>query len=324
MALIPITNPGRVQKRDALDRVTQVLQLAGAGLAVPNAYYDLKAKRRADSGELTTAEAVKAGINLLPTPPPPASPGLTPPQSLGEPVAAPKPPPELSPMSPMRGSKVTVDGQERTALGPNAMDDSRKIAESYRKEFLGVIQPTIAAASGYKKVQAAKNNPAGHLAATFGFMKTIDPGSTVREGEVATVTNARGIPETIRNMYNSVVNGSRLTEAQLAQLKAEAGSQYQAQVDSVQPVYADYAKKAERMGLDPADVLFDLSTLSAGEAAAPAAPPVEKPTGLVPPQAKPRMAAPKPPAAPASAGLPPDKAKRLEELRAKKAAGTLK
>ena len=56
--------------------------------------------------------------------------------------------------------------------------------------------------------------PSDDIALVFSFMKTLDPGSTVREGEYATAKNAGGIPETIVNTYNKVREGKFLTDEQ--------------------------------------------------------------------------------------------------------------
>ena len=45
-------------------------------------------------------------------------------------------------------------------------------------------------------------------------MKILDPGSVVREGEFANAQNAGGIDTKIRNLYNQVIDGTRLSPDQ--------------------------------------------------------------------------------------------------------------
>ena len=52
-----------------------------------------------------------------------------------------------------------------------------------------------------------KPSPASDMALIFGFMKLLDPTSTVREGEYATVQNATGIPGRVTNAYNNAIDG---------------------------------------------------------------------------------------------------------------------
>lgn len=54
--------------------------------------------------------------------------------------------------------------------------------------------------------------PSDDIALIFTFMKTLDPGSTVREGEFATAANAGGIPDRIIATYNKALKGEFLAD----------------------------------------------------------------------------------------------------------------
>ena len=83
----------------------------------------------------------------------------------------------------------------------------------------------------YARVQASISQPsaAGDLALIFNFMKMLDPGSTVREGEFATAQNAAGVPDRARAAYNNIVNGQRMTPEQRSDFSGRAEQLYQAQ-----------------------------------------------------------------------------------------------
>ena len=83
----------------------------------------------------------------------------------------------------------------------------------------------------YARVQASISQPsaAGDLALIFNFMKMLDPGSTVREGEFATAQNAAGVPDRARAAYNNIVNGQRMTPEQRSDFSGRAAQLYQAQ-----------------------------------------------------------------------------------------------
>lgn len=66
----------------------------------------------------------------------------------------------------------------------------------------------------YRRVQAAQSNAAGDLSLIFSFMKMLDPGSVVREGEFANAQNAAGVPDRVQNIYNNLMSGERLNENQ--------------------------------------------------------------------------------------------------------------
>ena len=57
----------------------------------------------------------------------------------------------------------------------------------------------------FSRVQASQDGEitaASDIALIFNFMKMLDPGSVVREGEFATAQNAAGVPERVVNQYN--------------------------------------------------------------------------------------------------------------------------
>ena len=94
----------------------------------------------------------------------------------------------------------------------------RKAEGDLRKEFnaLPVVKDFNKVRTAYEKVKQAGANPspAGDLSLIFNYMKILDPGSVVREGEFANAQNAGGIDTKIRNLYNQVIDGTRLSPDQ--------------------------------------------------------------------------------------------------------------
>ena len=89
---------------------------------------------------------------------------------------------------------------------------------SLRKEFSGLqeLKDFKKVRTAYDKVIQGGTNPspAGDISMIFNYMKILDPGSTVREGEFATAQNATNLPQQIVNKYNQVKKGERLGESQ--------------------------------------------------------------------------------------------------------------
>ena len=106
--------------------------------------------------------------------------------------------------------------------------------------------------------QAAANpSPAGDLALIFNYMKLLDPGSVVREGEFATAQNAAGIDDRLRNIYNRLLSGERLNPQQRQDFIGQAQGLYsraEAQYGATQRQYEELAK---RKGIDPRNVILD-------------------------------------------------------------------
>lgn len=144
-----------------------------------------------------------------------------------------------------------------------------KTATELRKERSGLptTKATAEVSAAYNKIQSAAKNPtaAGDLSLIFSYMKILDPGSTVREGEFATAQNAAGVPEQIRNIYSRILNGERLSPIQRADFVGQAHGVYQSQLDIQRQVDAQYGTLARKSGIDPADVLLNFEANAPGD-----------------------------------------------------------
>lgn len=183
-------------------------------------------------------------------------------------------------------SKATLEQRERltqyeaalraqeteTKRGDRTQDQESKL----RTELIGLpqVKEYQLAAIGLDKVRSAAKDPsaAGDLALVFGLMKTLDPTSTVREGEFANAQNATGVPERIRNMWNRTMTGERLAPEQRTEFVATAESQFGAYKRRAEPLISGYRKLALDQGLDPSRIILD-GLVVGDEAPTSAAPP---------------------------------------------------
>jgi len=87
---------------------------------------------------------------------------------------------------------------------------------SLRKELVALSKEFIDIKSAYGRIQASGQEPsaAGDLALIFNYMKMLDPGSTVREGEFANAQNAGGVGDKLISRYNNAMRGERLSKEQ--------------------------------------------------------------------------------------------------------------
>jgi len=136
------------------------------------------------------------------------------------------------------------------------MDESQ-----LRKELnaLPTSKATQDVSVAYQKIIKAAESPsaAGDLSLIFSYMKILDPGSTVREGEQASASNAAGVPDKIRNTYNRIMSGERLVPAQRADFVNQAGKIFDSQMQQQQQVNKQYAEIAKRKGIDEKNVIVD-------------------------------------------------------------------
>jgi hypothetical protein len=126
-----------------------------------------------------------------------------------------------------------------------------------RTQFLGQIQPHIQISQAYGKIASAPDTAAGDMSKIFGFMKILDPGSTVREGEYASAEQTRGIPEAVVAQYNKAISGKRLTTEQRDRFDQAAGdlvASQKSQLDQQKKFFTNVALNAKA---NPSNVIFD-------------------------------------------------------------------
>ncbi len=131
--------------------------------------------------------------------------------------------------------------------------------EKLRKEFDGLSKEFDKGYTAFQKVarSATKQKPTGadDIALIFGFMKTVDPGSVVREGEFATAQNSAGVPGRVRNLYNAALEGLRLTPKQRINFLTAAQSQVEPLVSRQQVLEQTYTGISERNNLNVENVV---------------------------------------------------------------------
>ena len=166
-------------------------------------------------------------------------------KALGVPIGT-----RLSEVQGMRVPKNTtiVDKLIDGLLGKTQKIDINNLADDYRSESSEYFKVRDAY---LRVVQSAKDHSAaGDLALIFNYMKVLDPGSVVREGEFATAQNAASVPERIRAKYNQVLNGERLSARQRQDFVDRATKLYHGMELTQNRVYNRYKKRAKDYGVD--------------------------------------------------------------------------
>lgn len=131
--------------------------------------------------------------------------------------------------------------------------------EGLRKELSALSKPFTEVRDAMGRIRASASNPsaAGDLALIFNYMKVLDPGSTVREGEFATAQNSAGIPERLRAKYNQVIAGERLGDDQRKDFVDRAESLYGSQLSIQKRQEDEYRRLAKGRGANPENVVID-------------------------------------------------------------------
>lgn len=150
--------------------------------------------------------------------------------------------------------------EARTKADADAKGGAAKTVADLRKEFQGlpIYKDTVQVAQAASKIQGTSPNGPGDISMIFAFMKMVDPGSTVREGEFATAQNAGSVPQSIIARYNAAVRGAKLSPEVRAEFRSEARNLLKAQLSRYERTAAEYRRIAKGAGLDPSSVVLDL------------------------------------------------------------------
>lgn len=162
------------------------------------------------------------------------------------------------------GYRWAADGQSLEPIpgGPGAgrPGGDRKAEADLRKEFNQ--RPEVKA---FADVRQSMNNirqyylgqtqgtptPQRDMSMIFSFMKMLDPGSVVREGEFASAQNAAGVEDRIRNLYNRARNGTLMNPRQRADMLNAAQDTFFSQQGNYNRVADEYRTYARDYEINP-------------------------------------------------------------------------
>lgn len=158
----------------------------------------------------------------------------------------------------MRATASLKDKGMTTGPGGETVnfDDETKL----RNEFVTASKQFSDISQSYQRIQDSVTEPsaAGDLSLIYNYMKMLDPGSVVREGEFATAQNSAGVPERIRSQYNSVVNGERLSPNTRNDFFSRAGKLYKGQENLHKTREGEYTRIAKEYGVNPSRVIVNI------------------------------------------------------------------
>ena len=165
------------------------------------------------------------------------------PAAAGAPGAAPQP-----------GGRQAAPGMTQIIPGTSFKND-----EQLRGEFTRNMEPFVSLAQAFEKIQVAALNPsgAGDISLIYGYMKILDPRSTVMQGEQASAQNAGSVPESIRAKYNSIIAGEKLDPNVRADFLNQARLIIESQRTMANDVRERYSELAKAYGLKPEQIVFD-------------------------------------------------------------------
>lgn len=172
---------------------------------------------------------------------------------------------------------LALAGAKRAAEQPGKDDE---YASGLRKERSGLptTKDTQNVVGAYSKILKTATVPsaAGDMSLIYNYMKMLDPGSTVREGEFANAQNAGSVPDRIQAQYNKILNGERLSSDQRSDFLNQSKNVYESQIKNQELADSKYKSLAKKRGVDPEDVIVDFYEKPQAEVPGAASDPVKK------------------------------------------------
>jgi hypothetical protein len=149
--------------------------------------------------------------------------------------------------------KPTVNVTLPGGINAKAGDAALKFQDDYARDS----KPYLSMREAYQRVKSAKPDAAGDLSLIFAYMKILDPNSVVREQEFANAQNAAGVPDRVRNLYNQVMQGTRLNPEQRRQFLSQAEALFDNAKTNQKQVRDTYSNRAKQWGIPEHMVLDD-------------------------------------------------------------------
>lgn len=180
----------------------------------------------------------------------------------------------------MRGQDMT-DARQRQSnniAAGGVSNTIRRTEGDLRKEFnaLPDVKGFREVSTSYRQIRASASKPnptaADDISTIFSYMKMLDPGSVVREGEFATAQNSGGIPDTVRNAYNRALDGTRLNQEQRTNFVESAAGIVLSRADRFNKIANEYRGYAADYGGSPDRIAKPVATTApqgGGRAATP-------------------------------------------------------
>ncbi|MEK7188409.1 MAG: hypothetical protein AAB685_00990, partial [Patescibacteria group bacterium] len=156
---------------------------------------------------------------------------------------------------------ITPKGATLADLTPAQQNAAFKLSDDFEQASKDFFK----ARDAYNRVLSSAQDPsaAGDLALIFNYMKVLDPGSVVREGEFATAANTGSIPETIWARYNKVITGERLSPNIRDDFVDRSNKLFQGALKQQKEVSNTFSKRAEAFNIPANFVVREIESVAA-------------------------------------------------------------
>jgi hypothetical protein len=154
---------------------------------------------------------------------------------------------------------VNVNPEQKT------FENTQKLRGEFRAEPIYKAQQEVQSAFNQVKDGLEAKSPAGDLAAATKFMKLLDPGSVVRESELALAMQAGGALDRLTSYASNIANGTKLTDKQRADFKDLSTKFFNTSSQLFNEKQKEYTDIANRYNFNPKDVTGEPVKLQGGK-----------------------------------------------------------
>lgn len=151
-------------------------------------------------------------------------------------------------------------GQAREAAQQAKTGKALDEETGLRKEFnaLPEVKEFSGLASSYANLLSSAKDMSGPggVATIFNFMKMLDPGVAVMEGDVQLIRNSGGKAAAFANLYEQALRGNSIPESVRKDLLRQATTIYGTRKQQVDKLQQQYTGIAERVGAAPERVII--------------------------------------------------------------------
>ena len=153
---------------------------------------------------------------------------------------------------------LAADRAARTAANtPTAETEAGLRAEFNRSPILKDALSIAGSYSSLLQVLAIPSSGPNDLSVIFSFMKMLDPGSVVREGEFANAANSQGVPDRFRALINRVARGERLSQNARNEFERSARALIRGRKRLLNGHIGQFSRFATDQEVDPRNVVTD-------------------------------------------------------------------
>ena len=145
-------------------------------------------------------------------------------------------------------SNVKVNVPVDMTGGQKGFENEMKLGGSFKSEPIYKDFNDMKSAFGQVVSSLSAGTPIGDVAGATKIMKLLDPGSVVRESELAIAMQASGRMDRLQNHFNNFMTGEKLTPTQREDFKALANELYAAAGQAYNQKRGEYEQFGQAYG----------------------------------------------------------------------------